>query len=305
MNLSLWRKNILLLLVSMLVCCSALANEELFKKARTLQRDGKHEEAIETFMSYLSQPVGEDSQQLTLYIEALVQLMNTYQSKGAPEACIEALREVYKASPTLQDQCLRDYYSVLGYALSRTERMREAEETMLKALTLPLHRATPERYFRDYAYAAAVFYSNPDYQDEVIGWCLEALVQAEKCSNTSGKQWVTAMLGLLYKRDGHYYNVYASMGEGRETISYAMAENIEGPWTNMGELSGMAEDSFTIHPGVIDYKGKSYLFYHNSTISLDGYGPATGRRSICVDEMFYNADGSIRPVIQTKAGIAE
>ena len=107
----------------------------------------------------------------------------------------------------------------------------------------------------------------------------------------------------LYKRDGHYYNVYASMGPGRETISYAMAENLEGPWTNMGELSGMAKDSFTIHPGVIDYKGKSYLFYHNSTLSLDGYGPATGRRSICVDEMFYNADGTIRPVVQTRAGI--
>ena len=107
----------------------------------------------------------------------------------------------------------------------------------------------------------------------------------------------------LYKRDGHYYNVYASMGPGRETISYAMAENVEGPWTDMGELSGMAKDSFTIHPGVIDYKGKSYLFYHNSTLSLDGYGPATGRRSICVDEMFYNADGTIRPVVQTRAGI--
>ena len=107
----------------------------------------------------------------------------------------------------------------------------------------------------------------------------------------------------LYKCDGHYYNVYASMGPGRETISYAMAENVEGPWTNMGELSGMAKDSFTIHPGVIDYKGKSYLFYHNSTLSLDGYGPATGRRSICVDEMFYNADGTIRPVVQTRAGI--
>ena len=107
----------------------------------------------------------------------------------------------------------------------------------------------------------------------------------------------------IYKRDGHYYNVYASMGRGSETISYAMAENIEGPWTNMGELSGMAKDSFTIHPGVIDYKGKSYLFYHNSTLSLDGYGPATGRRSICVDEMFYNPDGTIRPVVQTRAGI--
>ena len=108
----------------------------------------------------------------------------------------------------------------------------------------------------------------------------------------------------LYKRDGRYYNVYASMGQGRETISYAMAPSVEGPWTYMGELTGMGDDSFTIHPGVIDYKGKSYLFYHNSTLSLDGYGPATGRRSICVDEMFYNPDGTIRPVMQTLAGVS-
>ncbi|MBQ8483398.1 MAG: family 43 glycosylhydrolase [Bacteroidales bacterium] len=108
----------------------------------------------------------------------------------------------------------------------------------------------------------------------------------------------------LYKRDGRYYNVYASMGQGRETISYAMAPSVEGPWTYMGELTGMGDDSFTIHPGVIDYKGKSYLFYHNSTLSLDGYGPATGRRSICVDEMFYNTDGTIRPVLQTLAGVS-
>jgi DNA-binding CsgD family transcriptional regulator len=91
---------------------------------------------------------------------------------------------------------------VLGYALSRTENMKEAEETMLKAFTFPLHQATPERYFRDYAYAAAVFYSNPDYQTEVIDWCKEALAQAELCKNTSGKQWVMAMLGSLYKRNG-------------------------------------------------------------------------------------------------------
>ena len=107
----------------------------------------------------------------------------------------------------------------------------------------------------------------------------------------------------LYKRDGHYYNVYASMGHPLETISYAMADNVEGPWTFMGELTGMAKDSFTIHPGVIEFKGKNYLFYHNSTLSIDGYGPATGRRSVCVDEMFYNPDGTIKPVVQTRAGI--
>ena len=129
--------------------------------------------------------------------------MNTFQSKGEPETCVTTLRELYDISALLRKKCLRDYYSVLGYALSRTEKMKEAEQTMLKALSIPLHHATPERYFRDYAYAAAVFYSNPDYQDEVIEWCEDALEQAQLCKNTSGKQWVSTMLGSLYKRNGY------------------------------------------------------------------------------------------------------
>ena len=181
------------------------ANETLFKEARTLQRGGKFDKAISAYKSYLTRPIEKNAmtdEQLTLYTDALVQLMNTFQSKGEPEACISALQEVFEASPTIQDEYLRDYYSVLGYALSRTENMSLAEETILKALTLPLHRATPERYFRDYAYAAAVFYSNPDYQDEVINWCQEALAQAQFCKNTSGQQWVMSMLGSIYKRQG-------------------------------------------------------------------------------------------------------
>lgn len=97
----------------------------------------------------------------------------------------------------------------------------------------------------------------------------------------------------LYKRGEHYYNVYASMGNHLETISYAMAPSVEGPWTFAGELLGEQKDSFTTHPGIIDYKGKSYLFYHGTSLSLDGYGPATGRRSICFTEIYYDQDGLI------------
>ena len=205
MSLLYWIKKIGLFHAFMLVCCVCLANDDLIKQARTLQREGKHGEAIAAFKNYLTQPVPGNElsdEQMVRYTDALVQLMNTYQSKGEPEACVTVLKEVFQASPILQKNYLRDYYSVMGYALSRTENMKEAEETMLKAFTLPLHQATPERYFRDYAYAAAVFYSNPDYQTEVIDWCKEALAQAEFCKKTSGKQWVMAMLGSLYKRNG-------------------------------------------------------------------------------------------------------
>ena len=222
MSLPSLSKKIQTFIVAVLICSTSFANESLFRQARTLQRDGKYDEAIEAFKDYLSRPIEASditNQQLALYTDALVQMMNTFQSKGDPEGCIPALQEVFKASPILQKHCLRDFYSVMGYALSRTEKMKEAEEATMKVFTLPLHHATPERFFRDYAYAAAVFYSNPKFQDEVIDWCQEALLQAEMCENTSGKQWVTAMLGSLYKRNGHLNKALElfqqSMGEAQ------------------------------------------------------------------------------------------
>lgn len=196
------RKIMLFISIIIFAVPVCFANNELYKKARTSHRNGQFDEAIDAYKSYLTKPADED-RDLSMYTDALVQLMNTFQSKGDPEGCIPALQEVFDSSPSLQNEYLRDFYSVMGYALSRTEKMKQAEEATLKALTLPLHNATPERYFRDYAYAAAVFYSNPDYQNEVIDWCQEALVQAKSCMNTSGQQWVMSMLGSLYKRTGN------------------------------------------------------------------------------------------------------
>jgi len=109
----------------------------------------------------------------------------------------------------------------------------------------------------------------------------------------------------LHKHGNLYYLTYASFGQGRETISYATAPGMEGPWTPQGELTGMAENSFTIHPGIAEFQGKWYLFYHNATLTLDGHAGAIGRRSVCVDELKYNPDGTMQTVIQTKQGVAK
>ena len=197
----------ILLISSFLMLAASLcfANDDLYIEAKKLQQKGDFDEAIRGYREYLIQPFGDDrlnDHQLVIYTDALVQFMNSYQSKGEPETCVTAMQELFEISPILQNQCLRDFYSVMGYALSRTEDMDKAEEIMLRALALPLHNATHERYFRDYAYAAAVFYSNPDYQNEVVNWCNEALEQAKSSKNTSGQQWVKSMLGSLYKRNG-------------------------------------------------------------------------------------------------------
>lgn len=72
-----------------------------------------------------------------------------------------------------------------------------------------------------------------------------------------------------------------SMGKGKETIAYATASSMKSTWTPQGELTGMAENSFTIHPGIIEFNKKWYLFYHNATLTINGRAGAIGRRSVC------------------------
>ncbi|MCM1489635.1 MAG: hypothetical protein NC095_02240 [Muribaculum sp.] len=46
---------------------------------------------------------------------------------------------------------------------------------------------------------------------------------------------------------------------------------------------------------MVKYKGKWWAFYHNQDLSDRG-----NLRSICVDELKFNPDGSIQKVIQTR-----
>lgn len=103
----------------------------------------------------------------------------------------------------------------------------------------------------------------------------------------------------VYKRNDLYYLIYASEGTKPEMIEYCTAESPEGPWTYQGIITGNAPNSFTIHPGIIDYKDKTYFFYHNGLLPTGG----SYRRSICVDYMYYNPDGTIQKVEQTTAGV--
>ena len=104
----------------------------------------------------------------------------------------------------------------------------------------------------------------------------------------------------LSKRDSIYYLTYASHGERGEAIDYAITTDIMGKWEHKGQVTGCAENSFTIHPGLAEFKGKNYLFYHDGSLTIDGIKGAIGRRSVCFDEMEYNADGTIKFVQQTK-----
>ena len=105
----------------------------------------------------------------------------------------------------------------------------------------------------------------------------------------------------LYKRNGLYYLVYASGLP--ESIRYATSISPAGPWAYRGLIMDRPRQRGlgTNHPGVIDFKGNSYLFYH--TAALPGGGDK--RRCVCVEQFSYNEDGSIPQIDYTKTGIVK
>ncbi|CAL4869542.1 Arabinoxylan arabinofuranohydrolase (plasmid) [Asticcacaulis sp. MM231] len=110
----------------------------------------------------------------------------------------------------------------------------------------------------------------------------------------------------LHKRGELYYLTYAGMDKEKhaENIAYATSHAITGPWTYRGLITGTAQNSFTIHPGIIEFKNQWYLFYHKATLTINGEAGATGRRCVCLDYMYYNPDGTIQAVVQSEAGVS-
>lgn len=106
----------------------------------------------------------------------------------------------------------------------------------------------------------------------------------------------------LYKRSGLYYLVYAASGIP-ENICYSTASSPVGPWKYGGVIMPRGEKgaAFTNHPGVCDYKGRSYFFYHNQR--LPGGGGFT--RSVAVEEFSYNPDGSFPTIHMSESGPAQ
>lgn len=90
----------------------------------------------------------------------------------------------------------------------------------------------------------------------------------------------------VHKYNGNYYFSY-STGD-THFICYAIGDNPYGPFTYKGRILNPVI-GWTTHHSICEYKGKWYLFYHDSSLSKG----VTHLRSIKVAEIKYNQDGTI------------
>jgi len=102
----------------------------------------------------------------------------------------------------------------------------------------------------------------------------------------------------IHKRGDWFYLSYAT--EFPEKICYAMSKKITGPYEYKGILNELAGNSNTNHQSIIEYKGKWYFIYHNGGMDVNG---GSFRRSVCVDYLYYNPDGTMKRVQMTTEGV--
>jgi len=106
----------------------------------------------------------------------------------------------------------------------------------------------------------------------------------------------------LFKHNSLYYLFYPAGGVP-EHLAYSTAKSATGPWTYGDTIMHVIKvgGAFTNHPGYIDFKGKSYLFYHNGALP----GGGGFKRSVCIEPFLFNADGTIPLIKPTKEGVTE
>lgn len=104
----------------------------------------------------------------------------------------------------------------------------------------------------------------------------------------------------LFERNGKYYFTYPHVEKKTERLAYAIGDNPMGPFKFMGVIMDESPvGCWTNHHSFIEYNNQWYLFYHHND-----YSPQFDKtRSIKIDSMFFNEDGTIRKVIPTHRGV--
>jgi hypothetical protein len=110
----------------------------------------------------------------------------------------------------------------------------------------------------------------------------------------------------MHKRNGVYYLTYSTNPEAGLTIDYMTSNSptsgfvhrgtvLANPWENNGNNN---------HQSIVEFNDRWYIFYHNRAVS-NRLGASVYQRSINVDRLYYNSDGTIQQVDAGPVGVSK
>jgi GH43 family beta-xylosidase len=103
----------------------------------------------------------------------------------------------------------------------------------------------------------------------------------------------------VFERKGTYYLTYPHVQDKTERLEYAMANNPMGPFKVRGVVMDATPDCWTNQNSIVKFQGQWYLFYHHNDLSPH----FDKNRSVRIDSLFFNPDGTIKKVIPTLRGV--
>ncbi len=110
----------------------------------------------------------------------------------------------------------------------------------------------------------------------------------------------------LYRRsdaDGNYYGDYYLFyaANWREKIAYATTDSLmDGKWSFGANIMSVTATSNTNHVAVFDFKGGTYMIYHNGSLP----GGSGYRRSACIVQISFDEEGAVEFITETAIGLA-
>jgi hypothetical protein len=114
----------------------------------------------------------------------------------------------------------------------------------------------------------------------------------------------------ITKRNSTYYLSYNAQGQ---TIKYATSNSPTGPWAYKGtvlknpNINGTNINAYNNnHHGFAEFKGKWYAAYHDRRVAIANNDSKPDlHRSVSIDVLEYNADGTFKNMVFTNAGPAK
>lgn len=107
-----------------------------------------------------------------------------------------------------------------------------------------------------------------------------------------------------YSYSGHYYNIPCN-------IEYVMSKKPFSGYSHpaIALRQPPANDGYNSHHCIFKFKGQWYMAYHNREAAYEQNEPDRRarefQRSVCLDRLYYNDDGTIVPVRPTRDGLPQ
>ncbi len=105
---------------------------------------------------------------------------------------------------------------------------------------------------------------------------------------------------FVFERNGTYYLTFPHVENIIERLEYAVGDNPLGPFKMAGVIMDEAPNGcWTNHHSIVNFKHQWYLFYHQN----DWSPKFDKNRSVRIDSLFFNDDGTIQKVTPSFRGV--